>query len=122
LGLLKGNHGEVTEAVAYWLEVQVADAPQDHVETNKGHGRIERREYWWCASEELEAYLATEYGWRGVQLCGRVRRKRRPTHSDTWQEIEEHVVVYGSLAPELPTAAQCSRWLRQHWSIENRIF
>ena|GEM_PF-3404345 len=30
LGLLKGNHGEVTTAVAYWLEMQLGTAPPDY--------------------------------------------------------------------------------------------
>jgi hypothetical protein len=51
------------------------------VEINRGHGRIEQREYWWCASGELETYLAEEYGWSGVPVCGRVRRKRRPLYT-----------------------------------------
>ena len=70
----------------------------------------------------METYLATEYGWQGVQVCGRVRRKRRPLHADTWQEVTEHIVIYGSRFAELPTAPQCSRWLRRHWEIENRVF
>jgi len=31
-------------------------------------------------------------------------------------------VVYGSRCSHLPTAPQCSQWLREHWSIENRVF
>jgi hypothetical protein len=120
--VLKGNHGEVTPAVAEWVSEQVGAAPPDYSETNKGHGRIEQREYWWCASAELTPYLATEYGWHDVQVCGRVRRKRRPLYAETWQEIEEHVLIYGSRAETLPTAQQCSQWLRRHWEIENRVF
>ena len=122
LGLLKGNHGEVTSAVAYWLEVQLGTAPPDYVEMDKRHGRVEKREYWWTASAELEAYLAQEYGWEGVRLCGRVRRQRRPLTADEWTECEEYVAVYGSRCSHLPTAPQCSQWLRGHWCIENRVF
>lgn len=122
LGLLKGNHGEVTSAIAYWLEVQLGPAPPDYVEITKRHGRVEKREYWWTASAELEAYLAREYGWVGVQLCGRVRRQRRPLRAEEWTDSEERVLVYGSRPAPLPTAVQCSRWLRGHWSIENRVF
>lgn len=105
-----------------WLERQLGQAAPQIVETTSGHGRIEQREYWWCASGELEAYLAAEYGWSGVQVCGRVRRKRRSLHADTWEEVEEHVLIYGSRWPKLPSAAQCSDWLRRHWEIENRVF
>ena len=30
LGLLKGNHGEVMTAAAYWLEMQLGTAPPDY--------------------------------------------------------------------------------------------
>ncbi len=122
LGLLKGNHGEVTTAIAYWLEVQLGAAAPDYVEIDKRHGRLEKREYWWTASAELEAYLAQEYGWEGVRLCGRVRRQRRPLTADQWTACEEHVVVYGSRQAQLPATAQCAQWLRKHWCIENRVF
>jgi predicted transposase YbfD/YdcC len=122
LGLVKGNHGEVTTALEYWLTEELADAPPQQVETNKAHGRIEQREYWWTPSGPLQDYVAQEYGWHGIQLCGRVRRKRRPLYVDDWTEVKEHIVVYCSHAPELPTYEQCAQWLRQHWEIENRMF
>ena len=31
-------------------------------------------------------------------------------------------MVYGSRCSHLPTAPQCSQWLREHWSIENHVF
>lgn len=108
--------------MSYWLHVQLGDAPPDYHDTHKRHGRVEEREYWWTASGELEAYLAREYGWEGVQLCGRVRRKRRPLEALEWTDIEEHVVVYGSRRAHLPDAERCSQWLRGHWEIENRVF
>ncbi len=112
----------MTQAVAYWLDTEIAAAPPDYVETNKRHGRVEERSYWWTANAELTAYLAQDYGWPGIQQCGRVRRRRRPLHATTWTEEEEHVVVYGSQQTAQPTPLQCSQWLRQHWEVENRIF
>lgn len=108
--------------MAYWLEVQLGTAPPEYVEIEKRHGRVEKREYWWTASGELEAYLAQEYGWEGVKMCGRVRRQRQSLHSHSWTEIETHEVVYGSRSARLPTVEQCSQWLRGHWAIENRVF
>lgn len=108
--------------IEYWLEVQLGKAPPAQVEWNKRHGRIEQREYWWTESQELEAYLAREYGWEGVRLCGRVRRYRKPLGAETWTQVEENIVIYGSRESKLPTAEQCSRWLRGHWEIENRVF
>ncbi len=108
--------------MADWLAMRLGESAPQIVETHCGHGRIEQREYWWCASGELEAYLAEEYGWPGVQVCGRVRRKRRALQADTWQAVEEQVLIYGSRWTKLPLAAQCSAWLRRHWEIENRVF
>ncbi len=108
--------------MGYWVEGERGASPPDDVESTKGHGRIERREYWWTNSGELETYLGREYGWEGVRLCGRVRRLRRPLRAHAWRESEEHVVVYGSRQAQLPSAQQCSQWLRGHWGIENRAF
>ena len=102
--------------------MQGGEAPATYVETGKSHGRIEQREYWWIPSAELEPYLAETYGWTGIQLCGRVRRKRRALRATQWEEVEEHFVIYGSRQSDLPSAQQCSHWLRHHWEIENRIF
>lgn len=38
-----------------------------------------------------------------------------------WEEVEEHLVIYGSRHSDLPSAQQCRLWLRHHWEIENRI-
>ena len=47
LGPIKGNHGELYEAVNEWIETYGGDQrPPDDEEVNKGHGRIERRELW----------------------------------------------------------------------------
>lgn len=122
MGPLKGNHGEVTEAVSYWLEDQIGDAAADHVEVHKQHGRIEERSYWWVGDPEFTTYLADAYGWPDVLVCGRVVRKRRPLQAPEWTEVETHVLIYGSRQPTLPTPEQLSRWVREHWDIENRVF
>jgi len=42
--------------------------------------------------------------------------------ADEWTASEEYVAVRGSRGSHLPTAPQCSQWLREHGSIENRVF
>ena len=119
--MLKGNHGEVTEAVDYWIDALKGAGPPDRVTYDKRHGRLERREYWWVAADELAPYVAETYGWSGLKLCGRVRRSRRRLSHADWESVETSCWVYlSSHAP--PEGWTCCQWLRQHWQIENRIF
>jgi hypothetical protein len=119
--VLKGNHGEVTEAVRYWVDVLKGQAPPDYITSEKRHGRLELREYWWAEAAELEPYVAETYGWRGLKLCGKVRRRHRRLHQADWESDETSCWVYLSLR-DPPDGAQCCSWLRQHWGIENRVF
>ena len=93
-------------------------ADSDH--TNLGHGRIERREVWLVDAGELTDYLAREWGWYGVRLCGRIRRCRKRWTDCQWQ-VEEHIWV-SSLTAEAVTADDIADALRGHWGIENGVF
>jgi len=104
------------------LKDQIGDVAADYVEYDKRHGRVEERSYWWVADPEFTRYLAQDYGWPDVQMCGRVVRKRRTLQAMAWAEVEELIVIYGSRQVALPTPEQCSHWLREHWEIENRVF
>lgn len=85
-----------------------------------GHGRIERREVWLVDASELTDYLQQEWGWSGVRLCGRIRRRRKRWTKHQWQE-EEHIWV-SSLTAEEVTAPDIANALRGHWVIENGVF
>lgn len=104
------------------MKDQIGAAPADYVEYNKQHGRVEERSYWWVTDPEFTRYLAEDYGWPDIQMCGRVVRKRRPLQATAWVEVEETIVIYGSRQTKPPSPEQCSRWLRGHWEIENRVF
>ena len=120
--MLKGNHGEVTPAVAYWVDDCLGATPPDTTELDKRHGRIELREYWWVSAGELAPYVAEMYGWLDVVRCGRVRRRWRSNHETTWTHDETSYVILGSRREVLPPPDACTRYLRQHWAIENRGF
>jgi hypothetical protein len=120
--VLKGNHGEVTTAVAYWVDDCLGDAPPETREVEKRHGRIELREYWWVAAAELAPYVVEAFGWQALKLCGRVRRRRRFTYETDWSHDETNYVIFGTRWEVLPPTRQCSHWLRHHWAIENRGF
>lgn len=77
-GALKGNRDEAIEALSYWLEDQIYDAPASYVCDNKQHGRIEERSCWWITDRAFPACLAQDYGWPDIQVCGRVLRKHCP--------------------------------------------
>lgn len=72
-------------------------------------------------SQELTEYLAREYGWPGVQLCGRIRRSRKHTGMDAWEGQETHTWV-SSLSQGQGTARKIGQRLRGHWTIENGVF
>ena len=120
--MLKGNHGEVTPAVAYWVDDCLGPAPPGTTELDKQHGRIELREYWWVGAGELASYVAEMYGWLDVVRCGRVRRRWRKLHETAWTHDETSYVILGTRREVLPPLHACNRYLRQHWAIENRGF
>lgn len=95
--------------------------PPDWVSVDKGHGRIERREIWVVASQELEAYLEEEYDWPAVRWSGRVRRYRRSLGQRDWESVKEETWVAGGQIEHL-SASQAATWLRGHWGTENRVF
>jgi predicted transposase YbfD/YdcC len=93
----------------------------DDVQWNKGHGRVECREVWVVASQGLQRYLEQELGWSGVQLSGRIRRSRKHTGKEDWEEQKTHTWV-SSLSPAQGTARRMAQLLRSHWTIENGVF
>jgi hypothetical protein len=83
---VKGNHGALYELVGEWLQAAGVDArPPDHITTNKGHGRMERREVWLVPAGELSSYLQADFDWPAVQWMGQIRRYRRFLHQTEWQ-------------------------------------
>jgi hypothetical protein len=49
---VKENHGELREALKVAIEIEKGKAPPDVIEHDRGHGRLEIREYWWVKAEE----------------------------------------------------------------------
>ena len=75
---------------------------------------------WLVDASELTDYLEEEWGWSGVRLCGRIRRRRKRWTERQWQ-VEEHIWV-SSLTAEEATAEDIASVLRGHWVIENGVF
>lgn len=124
VGILKENHREVKEAVEVWIEdrrLAAGEVPPDAVQVDKGHGRIERRAVWVVDSRELGPYLEAEYGWRGVQLTGYIRRFRKKIGQKGWESVKRETWI-ATLGPEEVNAEDIAHLLRGHWAIENGAF
>lgn len=107
------------EAWITWWSQQRGNQPVYHADTSKGHGRSELRDVWTVPCDPEQHYLHTQYGWPGVQWCGRIRRSRKTATS---QEERVRVRVAGVAFPWSLTTADAARLLRNHWTIKNRVF
>jgi hypothetical protein len=92
----------------------------DWVESDKGHGRVERREVWVVGAGELGPYLERELRWPGVRQVGWIRRYRRPSHEVAWQQKGVSTWV-SSLDQAKAGPRAIAQGLRGHWAIENGV-
>lgn len=81
----------------------------------KGHGRLEIREYWTISDPEILAYLDPEQKWHGLQGIGMVRAERR---INAQQEASKHTRYFLLSFPSVKTFAHA---VRSHWGIENSL-
>jgi predicted transposase YbfD/YdcC len=109
---LKGNQGALHQAVIEYIDEQLegdlSDA-QEHVTTEKGHGREETRTYLQLAApEELPGFLR----WRGLKSIGL-------TTSCCLRDGKETIEVRYYISSLEVDVKQFARAVRGHWSIEN---
>jgi predicted transposase YbfD/YdcC len=109
---LKGNqetlHQAVIDYVAEQLEGELAGA-QEHVTTEKGHGREETRTYLQLpASEKLPEFMR----WKGIKSIAIVTSRCLRDGQETAQ-VRYYI---SSLTPDVKRFA---RAVRGHWGIEN---
>jgi predicted transposase YbfD/YdcC len=79
----------------------------------KGHGRIEIRDYWTISDPEILAYLDPQKRWKGLRGIGMVRAERRIN-----QEVIKHTRSFLLSFPAVKTFAYA---VRSHWGIENSL-
>ena len=79
----------------------------------KGHGRLERREYWTISDPEILAYLDPEQRWKGLRGIGMVRAQRRMAQEET-----KHTRYFLLSFSSVKTFASA---VRSHWGIENSL-
>jgi predicted transposase YbfD/YdcC len=77
----------------------------------KGHGRLEIREYWTISDPDILTYLDPEQKWKGFRGIGMVRAERRMA-----QEVTKHTRYFLLSFPTVKTFAHA---VRSHWGIEN---
>jgi predicted transposase YbfD/YdcC len=110
--VLKGNQGALHQAVIQYIDEQLegdlTDA-QEHVTTEKNHGREETRTYLQLpAPEELPGFLR----WKGLKSIGL-------TTSCCLRDGKETIEVRYSISSLEVDVKQFARAVRGHWSIEN---
>ena len=114
---VKGNQPHLEEQIKDFFadsseeDLTNAEWIESHKTVDKGHGRIEVREYF--HSEEIAA-LPRVREFHGAQSIGMVRAKRIINGEQT--------LAYRYYISSLPMdAAEFARAVRSHWSIENTL-
>lgn len=112
---LKDNQGNLYDEVKATFALAEKDGfakqhcqADRHVE--KGHGRLEIREYWTMSDPDILTYLDPEQKWKGLQAIGVVRAERRMGHKTT-KETRYFLLSFSSVK----TFAYA---VRSHWGIE----
>lgn len=113
---LKDNHKDLCQEVIATFALAEKDA-QTSVESlrtvEKGHGRLEIREYQTINDPSILSYLDPTQRWKGLRGIGRVQAQRR-IGEDVSRETRYFLLSF----PSVKTFAQA---VRSHWGIENRL-
>lgn len=112
---LKGNQETLHEDVKLYFEAALAepklyDFVKSKPKTEKGHGRIETRQYF--LSTEISDFISAEE-WKGIAAIGMVRSKR----IINGEESTENRYFITSLTD----LQKFSDAARKHWGIENQL-
>lgn len=108
---LKGNQGEFHSDVALYFS-EFAEKHPKHSQTEKGHGRVECREYTLCTDIE---WLGRTDKWKGLKAVGMVRSN--VYHCKEGKETQDIRYYITSLTDVSAFASA----VRKHWSIENQL-
>jgi len=115
---LKDNQGNLYEEVKATFAMAEKDGFQalqweSERRVEKGHGRLEIREYWTIRDAEILSHLDPEKRWEGVRGIGMVRAERR-IGSELSRETRYFLLSFSSVN----TFADA---VRSHWGIENSL-
>ena len=112
---LKGNQAKLRHAVEQFFDCAVDDQfayldSDYHKTVEKGHGRIETREYWIAAEPSFE--VGDEWG--GLKAVGMVKSERL-----IGNELECETRYY--ICSRMMSAQMFACAVRGHWGIENSL-
>jgi predicted transposase YbfD/YdcC len=115
---LKDNQGNLYEEVKATFAMAEKDGFQalqweSERRVEKGHGRLEIREYWTIRDAEILSHLDPEKRWEGVRGIGMVRAERR-IGAELSRETRYFLLSFSSVN----TFADV---VRSHWGIENSL-
>jgi predicted transposase YbfD/YdcC len=115
---LKDNQGNLYKEVKATFALAEKEAfahvqAESHRRVEKGHGRLEIREYWMIHDTEILNYLDPQKKWKGLQAIGMVRAERRIN-----QEISRETRYFLLSFPSVQIFAHA---VRSHWGIENSL-
>jgi predicted transposase YbfD/YdcC len=105
---LKGNHSDLHDDVKFYFENQVVKMQVKRVE--KGHGRIEKREYF--LETDID-WLLPRASWRGLAAIGAA--------CSTVLENEQTRTETRYFLTSLTDVERFADSVRNHWSIENQL-
>jgi len=113
---LKGNQGHLKDSVEYFFKEALKDNFKgiefsEYQETDKGHGRLERRTIW--STNDIE-WFDEKPLWSGLQSITMVKRERTVGES-TSEEYSYYISSHNA------DAALLGSRIREHWSIENSL-
>lgn len=111
---VKGNQDHLIEDIVATfarLREQVPSSLQTYTTCEKGHGRIETRQYW--VTNQIET-IRTANAWVGLQTIGMVESERRIN-----RKVERETRYY--ISSRDPNAQAFGERVRRHWSIENSL-
>jgi predicted transposase YbfD/YdcC len=113
---LKGNHGNLLDQVKDHFEIEKKNEfnalkHDKHIEYDKGHGRVERRE---CIVTDAINWIEGIKDWSGIKSIAMAQSTRSIGDKETI-EIRYYI-------SSLPANAHLiARAIRAHWSIENSL-
>lgn len=115
---LKDNQGNLYEEVKATFALAEQDGWRDLPEPSvrlveKGHGRLETREYWTISDPDILAYLDPDQKWCGLRGIGMVRATRK-IDEETSQETRYFLLSF-------PSAHRLATAVRSHWGVENSL-
>lgn len=113
---LKGNQGHLKDSVEHFFKEAMKEEFRgieysEHQETDKGHGRIERRTVW--TTDDID-WFDERTLWKGLQSIVMVKRERT-IKEETSIEFSYYITSHDS------DASLVGGRIREHWSVENSL-